>query len=181
MVTQSNITPNISRRGRMKREHETVIASVRPQLEGRTQKILNSLLRDIVPVIEETIIARITPTSPVTRVDSTQVSPIVKKRWNRGDIGMKTRLAQAEKVLHYLLKHKGYAKVRTLVKDLHNEIETYRLSAYLWDLKQMGAEIEREKRGRNIIGLEVTNKQQMQAYLQKRLKQIGRENHTKVA
>ena len=153
-------------RGRMRKNHEMLIATVKPQLTQRTEKVLSDLLRDIVPVIEEQLIARVKDFPFVQKGVTKTVAPR-----HREDGGMRTRLSQAEKVLQVLLE-KPIVRMEDLIKELKQDVETYRMSAYLWDLKQIGAVIIRHKEGRKVVALELKNHKRMTTYLNKRLAQV---------
>jgi hypothetical protein len=81
--------------------------------------------------------------------------------------GKNKKTAQAEKILLVLLDgHEApIGEIETL---LSTHIVFNRFSAYLWDLKQIGAEIKRNRVGRKIVSYQLINTEVMQAYAQER-------------
>lgn len=81
--------------------------------------------------------------------------------------GKNKKTAQAEKLLLVLLD--GHeAPVGEIEALLTAHIVMNRFSAYLWDLKQIGAEIKRNRVGRKIVSYQLVNTEAMNAYAQER-------------
>jgi hypothetical protein len=81
--------------------------------------------------------------------------------------GKNKKTAQAEKILLVLLD--GHeAPIAELETLLTSHIVMNRFSAYLWDLKQIGAEIRRNRVGRKIVSYQLINVDAMKAYAQER-------------
>jgi hypothetical protein len=81
--------------------------------------------------------------------------------------GKNKKTAQAEKLLLVLLDgHEApVSEIQTL---LSSHIVMNRFSAYLWDLKQIGAQIKRNRVGRNIVSYQLVNHEAMTAYARER-------------
>jgi hypothetical protein len=81
--------------------------------------------------------------------------------------GKSKKPRQAEKLLLTMLD--GHlvteAEIATV---LGSEIEVYRLSTYLWNLKKVGADIAKTKQGRKVVAIQLTNTDTMTTYAQTR-------------
>lgn len=82
--------------------------------------------------------------------------------------GKTKALSQAEKLLQVLLTGKEVT-LEEINSTLVNHIVLSRLSAYLWDLKQIKAEVKRIKNGVKVTALQLVNVADMQSYLDGRL------------
>lgn len=81
--------------------------------------------------------------------------------------GKSKKPRQAEKLLLILLDghEAGMAEVEA---TLGSQIEFYRLSTYLWNLRTLGAELKTTKQGRKVVGIQLLNLDTMTAYAQSR-------------
>jgi hypothetical protein len=77
--------------------------------------------------------------------------------------GQSKKPRQAEKLLLVLLDgHEAtMAEVETV---LGGQIEVYRLSTYLWNLKSKGADLKKIKVGRKVVAIQLLNTDVMAAY-----------------
>jgi len=77
--------------------------------------------------------------------------------------GRSKKVSQAEKILLVLLDgHEApIGEIETL---LGGQIVLARLSAYLWDLKQVSAVVKRNKVGRKVVSLQLLNTEAMVEY-----------------
>ena len=81
--------------------------------------------------------------------------------------GQSRKPRQAEKLLLVLLD--GHeASMAEVDTTLGGQIEVYRLSTYLWNLKSKGAEIKKIKQGRKVIAVQLVNTEHMSVYAQSR-------------
>ncbi len=79
--------------------------------------------------------------------------------------GLGSKPRQAEKLLIVLIAANGGVVTLTeITATLGNTFPMYKLPTYLWVLKTMGAVLNKEKKGRNIIGLSLVNAEQMKTY-----------------
>jgi hypothetical protein len=81
--------------------------------------------------------------------------------------GRSKKVSQAEKILVVLMDgHEApIGEIETL---LGGQIVLARLSAYLWDLKQVNAEVKRNKVGRKVVSIQLMNTEAMTDYLRAR-------------
>jgi hypothetical protein len=81
--------------------------------------------------------------------------------------GRSKQVSQAEKILLVLLDgHEApIGEIETL---LGAQIVLARFSAYLWDLKQVGAVVKRNKVGRKVVSLQLMNMEPMVEYMRAR-------------
>ena len=76
---------------------------------------------------------------------------------------------QYEKLLVILLNAKGKeVSITEISTTLAGEIEWYRFSTYMWELKKMGAQIVKHKDGRRLVGITLVNTDEMLAYARSR-------------
>jgi hypothetical protein len=77
--------------------------------------------------------------------------------------GRSKKISQAEKILIVLLDgHEApIGEIETL---LGGQIVFARLSAYLWDLKMVQADIKRNKVGRKVVSVQLMNPETMMVY-----------------
>lgn len=79
----------------------------------------------------------------------------------------KTR--QVEKLLIVLLNARGReVTINEIATTLSGEIEWYRFPTYLWELGKMGAHISKRKDGKKLVGVTLTNVDEMVTYAQQR-------------
>lgn len=77
--------------------------------------------------------------------------------------GKSKKPRQSEKLLMVLLD--GHeASLSEVETTLGGQIEVYRLSTYLWNLKTEGADIRKIKQGRKIMALQLVNTDVMHQY-----------------
>jgi hypothetical protein len=81
--------------------------------------------------------------------------------------GRSKKISQAEKILVVLLD--GHeAPIGEIETTLGGQIVFARLSAYLWDLKMVGAEVKRNKVGRKVVSIQLMNPEPMVDYARTR-------------
>lgn len=81
--------------------------------------------------------------------------------------GRSKKISQAEKILLVLLD--GHeAPIGEIETVLGGQIVFARLSAYLWDLKVVGAEVKRNKVGRKVVSVQLVNLDAMTVYMRDR-------------
>lgn len=81
--------------------------------------------------------------------------------------GQSKKPRQAEKLLLVLLD--GHEVSMTEIETtLGGQVEVYRLSTYLWNLKKRGAEIKKIKQGRKVVAVQLVNTEHMVEYAQSR-------------
>jgi len=81
--------------------------------------------------------------------------------------GQSKKPRQAEKLLLVLLD--GHeVSMNEIETTLGGQVQVYRLSTYLWNLKKRGAQITKVKQGRKVIAIQLTNFDQMAEYAQSR-------------
>jgi hypothetical protein len=81
--------------------------------------------------------------------------------------GKNKKPTQAEKILLVLLDGRQVSAAE-VEATLEGEIQLYRLSSYLWQLEQRGADIARIKEGRNITFYQLMNTDVMMNYARSR-------------
>ncbi len=81
--------------------------------------------------------------------------------------GKNKKTSQPEKLLTILLSGREIT-LEEINKTLGKEIELYRLSTYLYDLKMMGAQIEKKKLKRKMVGFRLINVDEMSKYMSDR-------------
>jgi len=81
--------------------------------------------------------------------------------------GKSTCVTQSEKLLLILLD--GHeTSVDEITTCLGGEIVLNRIAAYIWDLKQIGAYIKRNRVGKLIVSYQLDNTEEMHSYALKR-------------
>lgn len=81
--------------------------------------------------------------------------------------GQSKKPRQAEKLLLVMLD--GHeVSMEEVAKTLDGQIEVYRLSTYLWNLKSKGAEIKKNKQGRKVVSIQLVNTETMAEYVKSR-------------
>jgi hypothetical protein len=81
--------------------------------------------------------------------------------------GKNKKPRQAEKILLVLLD--GHeATMGEIEATLNSQVEVYRISTYLWNLKTRGAEIKKIKVGRKIVAFQLLNVDTMTKYARDR-------------
>lgn len=81
--------------------------------------------------------------------------------------GKSKKPRQAEKLLLCMLDGHLVTEAE-MAAVLGSEIEIYRLSTYLWNLKKCGAVIDKTKQGRKVVAFKLLNTEDMTAYAQTR-------------
>src|SRR6478609_4658775 len=81
--------------------------------------------------------------------------------------GRNKKSSQAEKLLTILLRG-NEVTIEEVNKTLDSQVQMYRLSTYLYDLKLVGAKIEKKKEGRKLNTLRLINVDEMREYFSKR-------------
>lgn len=72
---------------------------------------------------------------------------------------------QAEKILIVLISANGaHVTIDEIQKTLGSTLPMYKLPSYFWDLKKMGAQVDRKKNGRNIVSIALINVDEMRVY-----------------
>lgn len=86
--------------------------------------------------------------------------------------GRNKKNSQAEKLLTILLSGEEVT-LEEVTNTLDRQIQVYRLSTYLWNLSKLGAKIKKTKVGRKLNTLQLTNVDEMKAYVGDRLEEFA--------
>ncbi len=84
-------------------------------------------------------------------------------------------IAQFEKVLIHMLKQdaRKSVSVHSIKSELEKQIECYRFSVYLWEIrKHVGEVIEKIKEKKTVVALRLIDKHKAQAYIKLRFPEL---------
>ena len=81
--------------------------------------------------------------------------------------GLNKNLKQAERVLSVLMSG-NWVKLDEIHAQLKKQVHVEKFSTYLWELKKLGAVIEKEKDGRKLVSVKLSNVDAMKKYLASR-------------